>query len=467
MVPYFPKIIANKGMYLYLGALAAVSLVFIRHSMGIEFILIGIMWVVGFFKFSSMASQKWKDIPARTFTRNIFLTALALRIAWAIFSYHFFIAKTGQPFEFEAADALLYYWWGVGFQHTSLSDMWKALFIDVAAVSDSGYAFFLGLVNKVTGPSILIQRFVLGTLSAFTCVLLYHLAKRNVGEEAGRMASVFACFFPNLIYYCGLHMKETYMIFIIVAFLERTDYLIRNKKHMWLNLALSILTVAIMFTLRTVLGAVAIFSVASGLIFTNAKIIGKIRRYVLIGWAVLAATTLAGGVIMTEIEETWEDRDNNQEQKRTMQVNKGVEWAQYATTTVMAPMIFVLPFPTMVDVDRQYNQQIISGGNFVRNFLGGFVLVALFSALFVTKNWRNLSLIGSFVVAYLGIIASSGYANAERFLLPGVPVLLIMAAYGVSILNAKYYRFIKIWYYVVPILAFAWAFFKLGSRGIF
>ena len=257
------------------------------------------------------------------------------------------------------------------------------------------------------------------------------------------------------------------MIFIIVAFLERTDYLIRNKKHMWLNLALSILTVAIMFTLRTVLGAVAIFSVASGLIFTNAKIIGKIRRYVLIGWAVLAATTLAGGVIMTEIEETWEDRDNNQEQKRTMQVNKGVEWAQYATTTVMAPMIFVLPFPTMVDVDRQYNQQIISGGNFVRNFLGGFVLVALFSALFVTKNWRNLSLIGSFVVAYLGIIASSGYANAERFLLPGVPVLLIMAAYGVSILNAKYYRFIKIWYYVVPILAFAWAFFKLGSRGIF
>ena len=133
----------------------------------------------------------------------------------------------------------------------------------------------------------------------------------------------------------------------------------------------------------------------------------------------------------------------------------------------MAPMIFVLPFPTMVDVDEQHNQHIMSGGNYVRNFLGVFVLIALFSAIFVTKNWRNLSLIGSFVITYLGIISVSGFANSERFLLPGLPVLLIMAAYGVTMLNAKSYKFVKIWYWVVPLMAFGWAFFKLGSRGLF
>ena len=133
----------------------------------------------------------------------------------------------------------------------------------------------------------------------------------------------------------------------------------------------------------------------------------------------------------------------------------------------MAPMMFVMPFPTMVDVDEQYTQQMLSGGNYVRNFLGGFVLIAVFSAIFITKNWRNLSLIGSFVIAYLGIISTSGFSNSERFLLPGLPCLLIMAAYGVTLLNAKNYKFIKIWYWVVPVMAFAWAFFKLGSRGLF
>lgn len=187
----------------------------------------------------------------------------------------------------------------------------------------------------------------------------------------------------------------------------------------------------------------------------------------LIGWGLLAAITLTGGTILNEIEGLLEDRDANQANKRLMQTQKGNQWAKYATGTVMAPMMFVLPFPTMVDVDQQYTQQMLSGGNYVRNFLGGFVLIAVFSALFITKNWRNLSLIGSFVIAYLGIVSTSGFANSERFLLPGLPVLLIMAAYGVTLLNAKNYRFIKIWYWVVPVMAFAWAFFKLGSRGLF
>ena len=72
-----------------------------------------------------------------------------------------------------------------------------------------------------------------------------------------------------------------------------------------------------------------------------------------------------------------------------------------------------------------------------------------------------------YIIAYLGIVSTSGFSNSERFLLPGLPCLLIMAAYGVTLLNAKNYKFIKIWYWVVPVMAFAWAFFKLGSRGLF
>lgn len=467
MIPFFPRQIATKAIYLYLGVLAVVSIFFIRHAMSIEYLIMGIAWVGGFFLLSSYCSQKWKDLPQKQLLRNLFLTALGLRIFWVFFAYIFFTIKTGMPFEFAAGDAIWYYEESIGNIDTPWKDIWNYLFVDTSTVSDSGYVFYLTFLAKIFGTNILFPRLVNACFSAATVILIYILAKRNLGEEVGRMAAIFACFMPNLIFYCGLHMKETFMIFLMVAYLERADYLLRSKKYNIITIAIPILLALSLFTFRTALGAVAVFAFVTALVFTNTSVIGKKKRYMLIGWGLLAAFTITGGTILNEIDSLIENRDVNQANKRLMQANKGNQWAKYATGTVMAPMMFVLPFPTMVDVDEQYNQQMLSGGNYVRNFLGGFVLIALFSAIFITKNWRNLSLIGSFVIAYLGVVSTSGFANSERFLLPGLPVLLIAAAYGITLLNAKNYKFIKIWYWVVPVMVFAWAFFKLGSRSLF
>ncbi len=467
MVPYFPKQIASKAIYIYLGVLTAVSLVFIRHVMSIDFLIMGVMWVVGFFLLSNYCSKKWQETPQKKFLLNIFLIALGIRWVWVIFAYIYFFLKTGMPFEFSAGDSIWYYEETLGNVHANLVDVWNYLFVNTDSISDSGYVFYLSLLSKITGESIILPRLVNSIFSAVTVLLIYFLAKRNIGEEGGRLAAVFSCYMPNLIFYCGTHLKETLMIFLMVAYLERADYLLRSKKYNILTIIIPVLLALSLFTFRTILGAAAVFSFVTALVFTNTKVIGKAKRYVLIGWGLLAVFTVTGGTIVNESESLWDQREDNQIAKRTHQTNKGNQWAKYATGTVMAPMMFVLPFPTMVDVDEQYNQQMLSGGNYVRNFLGGFVLIALFSSIFITKNWRNLSFIGSFVIAYLGIVSTSGFANSERFLLPGLPVLLIMAAYGVTLLNAKNYKFIKIWYWVVPVMGFAWAFFKLGSRGLF
>ena len=467
MVPYLPKQIATKGIYLYLGALTTVSLIFFRHAMSIDFIVMGVMWVVGFFLLSNYCSKKYQEISQAAFLRNIFLIALGLRWAWCLFSYIYYLIKTGMPFEFSAGDSIWYYEETMGNVHANIKDVWNYLFIHTDSISDSGYVFYLSLLSKITGENILIPRLVNCLFSAATCLLIYFLAKRNIGEEGGRIATIFACFMPNFIFYCGTHLKEPLMVFLMVAYLERADYLLRGKKYNVFTIAIPVILAISLFTFRTVLGGAAVFSFVTALVFTSTSVIGKAKRYMLIGWGLLAVLTVTGGTILNESEGLWEMRNDNQVNKRNLQTLRGNQWAKYATGTVMAPMMFVLPFPTMVDVDEQYNQQMVSGGNYVRNFLGGFVLIALFSAIFITKNWRNLSLIGSFVIAYLGIVSTSGFANSERFLLPGLPVLLIMAAYGVTLLDAKNYRFIKIWYWVVPVMAVAWAFFKLGSRGLF
>ena len=79
MIPYFPKQIATKGLYIYLGLLTAVSLVFIRHAMSIDFLIMGVMWVTGFFLLTSNCSKKWQNTPQKEFLLNIFFIALGLR----------------------------------------------------------------------------------------------------------------------------------------------------------------------------------------------------------------------------------------------------------------------------------------------------------------------------------------------------------------------------------------------------
>lgn len=445
-------------------SLGAVSLIFVKYMLGLDFLIIGIVWVLLFFGLSSRFSRKWVDYDEKRFTRKLFITALLFRIVWVLFSYVYFIIKTGIPFEFSAADSFDYHAcaeWYIDIGWSQASDR-----LALTPLSDRGYIIYLTGLYSIFGPNILITRFIKAILSAFSCVLIYRLARRNVGEPAGKLAGIFCCLMPNLIMYCGLHLKETEMLFLTIFALERADDLLRSKSvSVWKVVVVILLTLSL-FTFRTVLGVAVLFAILTALVFSSQSVLSRWNRTILIFWAVVGLLVMAGGTITNEAQGYWESRDENQVAKREHQMSKGVSWAKYATGAVMAPIMFVLPFPTMVDVDQQYNQQLMHGGNFVRNFLGGFVLLTLFSALFVKKNWRDLSMIGTFVITYLGIICMSGFANAERFLLPGLPILLTLAAYGVTLLNGRNYQWVRVWFWIVPLLVVGWAVFKLGSRGI-
>lgn len=465
MVPFFPKIIANKGLVLYVVSLLAVSIAFNSFAMPFMWMVLGVIEVSLFFGLAPKLSKEWQSKSVNDFVRNLFWIAVLLRVVWVVFSYFFYVAQTGQPFEFGSADAIGYHGEAEWLAGEDWNYVWNYLFTSRSGYSDSGYSLYLTTLYKVFGPNIMLARLLKAIYSGFTCVLLYKLASRSINEQVGRMAGIFAVLMPNLIVYCGLHVKETEMLLLAVAFLERTDYVLRSPKVKFWNILIPLLLASVMFLFRTVLGAVALFSFITAIVFSPNRMVKKGRRITVAIWVVLAIVFLAGGTIMNEVERYWNERGSNQDAKRTQQTILGNQWAKYATGTVIAPMIFVMPFSTMIDTEQE-NQMVIHGGNYVRNFMGVFVLVTLYVALLKKKNWRNFALIGSFVVGYLGIISMSGFANAERFLLPGLPCLIIMWAYGISELTPKSFKFVKYWYVIVPIMEIGWAYFKIGSRGL-
>ena len=468
MVPYFPQRISYRAIIVYLISLAIVSIMYFRYAMSWGYILLGATFVSGFFLLSNQWTVNWSGFPEKRFIRDVFLVAVFLRLVWVIASYFYYLNATGQPFEFDAADA-------IGYHETAIwlyNNPWAVAFDyffgpDSLGVSDAGYALYLTLLYKVFGPNITIPRIIKAFISAFTCILLYRLASRMFGEETGRMVAIMSALMPNLIIYCGYHLKEVEMIFLEVAFLERTDSIIRKKTLKVWNLILPTLLAGSLFLFRTVMGASAIFAFATAILFSSAPTMNKnMRRLAFAGWGILMMLVLSGGTIMTEAEGYWEDKSDNMAQRRMEQTMRGNKWAQYATGAVMAPVVFVLPFSTMVDVDEQYGQQEKHGGNFIRNFMGFFAIIGIYEA-FRRKQWREFSLVGSFVIAYLGIVSLSAFSNSERFLLPGLPCLILIWSYGIATLRKQTYRFLMPWSIVVVLMELAWAYFKLGSRGLF
>lgn len=467
MIPYLPKQIYYRAIITYLVSLITISLLFSRYAMGFGYMALGFIFVIGFFAITNSWSQSSRTTNEAAFLKKLFLVAFILRLVWVIAAYFYYIQVTGTPFEPGAADSMGYHEEARWLASEKWSKAWDYYFGEyMHGISDVGYPLYLTCLYKIFGPNLLLPRIIKAFLGSWTVILVYRLSCRTFGEDTARMAGIMTALMPNFIIYCGYHLKETEMLFLEIAFLERLDYTIRSRRINFWNVLLPSLLAVSLFFFRTVLGAAAIFTFATTVLVASSPTMKKGgKRIALIGWGILALVVAGGGTIMTEVEGLWEGREDNVSNKRLEQTLRGNQWAQYATGTVMAPMMFVLPFSTMVDVSHQYAQLTKHGGNFIRNFMGFFIILAVYEA-FRRKKRRDFAMIGSFVIAYLGVISLSGFSNSERFLLPGLPCLIMMWAYGVSTLRKETYKLLTPWCFVVLAMEVAWAYFKLGNLGL-
>ena len=182
-------------------------------------------------------------------------------------------------------------------------------------------------------------------------------------------------------------------------------------------------------------------------------------------WILGVVGYYVGGTISTELESVWASRGRNQEESMQWRstVENGNKFAKYAKGAVFAPIIFVIPFPTIVEVPLQQNQKIINGGNYVKNIMAFFTLFALYWTI-KNKKWRDYLLIGSFTIGYLIVISFSAFGQSERFHLPAVPFELIMAAFGISLMTNRDKKYFRWWMILIFVAIVAWSWIKLAGR---
>ena len=471
MLSYCPKYYTDKAMYVYFALLLCVPVIF-GYPMEWYFWIFGIVEVVGFFYFAHQLPIAWKNYSPKDFTKKLFTTALIIRIIYVIFSYWFYYEMTGTPFEFGAADVTFYDAMGrVG--HELLSN-WKFNLLyqyritgNEIELSDSGYPIYLSFVYWVFNDSIFLTRILKAMWSAWTCVLVYKLASRNFGESVGRLSAIFCMLMPNLIYYCGIHLKETEMVFLIVLFAERVDFAICTKQVKWKALIIAFLIACYLFMFRTALGAVALIAFALTIILSSTKTVSLRRKIIVVVFLVITMFATVGEQLTREAEQLIVQSEDHQRNSMAWRAERkgGNEFAKYVGAAVFAPIIFTIPFPTLVNTEGQEIQRMINGGNYVKNITSAFTIFALFSLLF-SGNWRRHVLIIAIGCGYLIVIALSAFAHSERFHLPALPFSLILATLGISQLQNKHKKWFNYWILFIFVANIAWAWFKLRGRGL-
>ena len=475
-----PNWFATFAVGTYAVALLGVNLMFSSFAMEWYFWLFGIAWVAGFFLLSVKYSQEWSVLHIKrqkAFEHKLFWTGFWLRVAYALFIYIFYIQMTGKPFEFAAADSEGYISTAQDLVDASEhGTLWQYItsFARVS-FSDMGYPLIIFIPLRIFGTDLTL--FLLRIISAFfgalTSVLIYRMTSRTIGEVAARFAGIFCMLHPVLICYVGITLKEVIMTCLLVLFINYSDKILVSKKYTLSSLAPLVLTGFSLFLFRTVLGLVAIMAVFFALVMMDTKIAGWGKKITL--GVVLVGAILFGASdnIMREVN-TIRNTDVREQQEMSMTMRYGSgkggkqggnKFADYAGAAVFAPLIFTIPFPTMVAIQGQDDMRLIHGGNWMRNVMSGFVIMAMFMLL-LTGDWRKYTLPLAILLGYLVMLVFTPFAHSLRFHIPVMPFEMMFAAYAITNMRKKHRMWYLYWCMFTIVTCFAWNWFKLKGRGL-
>lgn len=457
------------GVAIYLAALLIVSVCFHTYALQPLWMVWGVATVLFFFSLTYFCHRQWQHNDAKTFLRKVFWWALGIRVAYVVGIIFYYYWQTGVSFEYQAADSWMYHNTATYLSRLvrdgQTGEAFLLLRANTMGFSDQGYLLYLTTLYTCFDNNILGPRLLKALMSAYTCVVIYKLSSRSLGERTGRLAAVMAVFLPQFIHYTGTYMKETELVFLATLALERMDYLIRSRRFTFWNILVPILLTALTFGFRTIVGMALLASFMAYIAFCPKELLSKKARLITISItaavAVLFLFTPIGWEMLIMFKINIQTSDVLVERYQHL----GVPYAEYAHYKYMAPGAFTLPLTNLVEAANE-NQKMMNGNYFVKNYLAFFAMWCFVAAI-RQKRCRDFSLIGTFTLLYVLMIAFSFAFNSERYHQPALPGMLIMAAFAMTRFKRKDFAFFYSYDVLLLAAIVAWNYIKLAARGLF
>lgn len=470
---YFPRNISESSIKIYFGSLIAVSLVFMNYVMPWYSWIMGCVEVLVFFHLGRSLPTKYDFYSEKHFEKRLFWNVVVVYILWSLFYYAFTMIVWDTHWEqppWCSLDSAGYFatgkWLADCIRDGDITPWFNWAFGGDAGVSDLGYPIVLAILDLLSWDSIIFTRIANAFFAAWMIVLLYRLAKRNFGDKVARLSAIFTFLLPPLIFWTATTMKEAVMTMFTVWYLERLDFVFRKPKLLLRDYAEIILFASFLMWFRTALFAVAILTFVVAIVITDKKVISTGRKIVLglfLGLCMLVVFSKEASQLVGELLINREQAKGNLEFRANRE--GGNSFAKYLSAGAMAPLVFTIPFPTMVDIYGQPTQALLNGGWYVKNIMSFFVLYALL-VLWRTGEWKQHIIVLAYLLGYMAALALSSYIHAGRFHYPILPFDMMMAAYGVMHFKKKHFKYFNMFLLIEFATIIFWNWFKLKGRGL-
>lgn len=447
-----------------------------------DLVFVASLSVVLFFLGSNSMSRRLKFVSEKRFLKNVFYVGFTIRIIWVLYIYLLFNPHYYGTIYGDGADVE----WYIPFAQALtdfITNNTYLLLSDIlsnymSAVDDVGYPMLLAIEYALTGnESDVFVPFVLKSImGAYCAVCVYQIAKRHFGVGTARIAALFVCFNPNMIYWCGTMMKEAEMIFFCCLAVNKLDQGLSSGYRLTLRAIWpGILAGMVLFFMRTALALALFLAVLTHIVLASNKVISITKKII---FAVIIFTTVFVGfgdrIIQQShdyieiVQSGYQQKNMEWRSQRKDESGRSNQFAKYATASVFAPLIFTIPFPTFnVANEAQLTQVQLSGGSYIKNILSFFVIMVIF-LLLLSGEWRKHVFILAYTCGYLVVLVFSGFAQSGRFHMPVWPMLMLFAAYGIQIAkgNANLRRGFSMVLLLEVLVCLAWNWFKLKGRGM-
>lgn len=452
--------------------------IFFGHVPNWDLMFVASLSVVVFFSAGNSMSRRLSCASEKRFLKNIFYVGFLVRIIWVLYLYFIFNPHYYGTTYGDGADVVWYMPFAQAIADWITNDSYLTLpqIIDdyMSAIDDVGYPMILAIEYVLTGKEsdVFVPFVFKSIMGAYCAVCVYQIAKRHFGRGTARVAALFVCLNPNMIYWCGTMMKEAEMVFFCCIAVDKLDQGLSSGNKLTLRaLWPGILAGLVLFFMRTALALALFLAALTHIVLASNKVI-SVAKKIIVTVIIFATVFVALGDRIIQQSKGYLDIVQSDAQQVNMEWRSnregGNSLARYASATVFAPLIFTIPFPTLnVANEWQLTQVQLAGGSYIKNILSFFVIMVML-LLLLSGEWRKHVFILAYMCGYLVVLVFSGFAQSGRFHMPVWPMLMLFAAYGVQLAkgNANLRRGFSMVLMAEVLVCLLWNWFKLKGRGM-
>ncbi len=456
--------------------------IFMSRAMPVFFIfynifVLSVIWV-GFSR--SMQPINFKLSP-KSFRRKIFWVAFVFRFVYMLWLLLLWYYYTDTPFSVEAIDALSFHSVAV-----KLADnlSWESLFkIKGFSLDDSLYPFLISFIYAISDNSVFLVRVAQVIVSSFSVVLLYDIIRVIDTDRRGRLSAIILAFAGSIVFYTGVHMKETLMVLSVFLSMRSGIYLLNGRRV--LNNSL-LLLLGLFFAIGT--RFVLFFVLLSGFFvytfFVNQTRIRRVSWF----WKILIVLFFAGGSYFLVGNTTYGRYAKQQTsnllglEKKSAKIRTSQGRAKafssrsnLITTVAIAPITvpvsFLTPFPSITYTNINYATRVQQteqwyhiGNILVLGLLSYFLFIGLFY-LFKHKKYKSYSYILFTFFLYMAALIVSAYLTSIRFNIIKLVLIIPIIAYGIDNIASKHLYRWKYYTLLYCVLIVVWNYLKLARLG--